>query len=276
MLYKVHHVSVIETDLGLWSLMRNRIASAALAGAASLAAVTVAPTVAAAATPGPVITRVSVNDLAVALTGHQQFALRISASDAQGIKSIHALIWPLAANGVRPTPALVAQSNLVTPRSRTSTSETVGFDFSDDFAKGYDADYEAGEFGIAVLVTANDGTTTYVPKAATYFIRFADALSAKANTKQVRKSAMVTVKGQLNRADWDLRKWRANGGQWVKLQYRKAGSNTWVTEGWAKTTASGALAVSARDHASGWWRFSYAGSLTCAPATSTQYWITAG
>ncbi|RAG81554.1 hypothetical protein DN069_32385 [Streptacidiphilus pinicola] len=253
--------------------MRHRIAAAALAGSCALAAIAI-PAAASAATPHPAI-RSSVTDMAIGLIGRQHFSIRVSAFDAKGIRSIHAFIWPLAANGARPTPALVAASAMGTVRSRTATSETIGFDYTYDDAKRFEPDYIAGEFGIAVLATANDGTTTYVPKAATYFFRFADALNAKASTGAVRKGARVTVKGRLERADWDLNTWRPNTGPWVALQFRKAGTNTWVTESWAKTNGTGALAATATDHASGWWRLSYGGDLTCAPTVSAQTWITA-
>jgi hypothetical protein len=67
----------------------------------------------------------------------------------------------------------------------------------------------------------------------------------------------------------------ANAAQWIRLQYRRPGSATWTTEGWARTSATGAVTVSARDHASGWWRLAYGGNTTCAPTTSAQQWITA-
>jgi hypothetical protein len=271
--YKEHRTPSPGRAFLLGVSLGHYIAAVALAGAAVLGAAST-PTAAAAATSHPVITQFSVTDMAVGLTGQQTYRLRVSASDASGIKSIHVLDWSPAANGTRPTPTATAASGWATLRSRTATSETVGVDYTYIDAERMEGDDRAGEDAFAILVTANDGTTYYTPEAGTAYFRFADQLHATTPPSKVRRGAELTLKGQLNWADWDLNRWRANGAQWIKLQYRRPGTSAWVTEGWARTSTTGAVTVAARDHASGWWRLTYSGNTTCAPATSTPQWVT--
>ncbi|WP_052441688.1 hypothetical protein [Streptacidiphilus anmyonensis] len=249
--------------------MPIRTAAPALAGALALAAVAAPGTAFAVTQPvKPQITHAAVSSLNIGLTGKLTFSVNISAKDAKGVKSIQALPYPLASKAV-PTRTDVAKepgSSLPT-LARTATTLTVGASDVINVAVDRFPDEIAGTYGVAILVTAKDGSTTFAAKGATYSWTRADVLSAKPASGTVRKGALLTVKGQLNRADWTKRVWAGNGGQLVLLQQRNA-KGVWVTKATAKTAANGSVSVSARDYASGSWRLVYGGNTVSGAAVS--------
>jgi hypothetical protein len=259
--------------------MRIRIAAPTLVGALALGTLAV-PTAASAATPAPVITHASATTLVLGLTGKATETIRISATDPAGIKSIKALPWPdkSAAAGYPITAADVASSPALPVISRTATGETAGGSDTETYnvkTMQIPNSIAGMVFDIAVLVTGKDGKTTFVPKAATFTLfKRADALTAKPSAATVRKGTYLSVKGQLNRADWEKDAWRGYAGRWVALQFRKAGSRTWTTVRWVRTSSTGALSASVRNSLSGSWRYIYNGDAASGAASSATTWVT--
>ncbi|WP_152627874.1 hypothetical protein [Streptacidiphilus neutrinimicus] len=256
--------------------MPIRTAAPALVGALALAAVAAPGTAFAATQPvKPQITHAAVTSLNMGLTGKVTFAVNISAKDAKGVASIKALPYSLAAHAV-PTQSDVAKepgSSLPT-LSRTATTLTVGASDVINVAVDRFPNEIAGTYGVAILVTAKDGSTTFEAKGASYRWTRADVLSAKPTAGTVRKGALLTVKGLLDRADWNKRVWAGNGGQVVLLQLRNA-KGAWVTKASAKTAANGSVSVSVRDYASGSWRLVYGGNAVSGAAVSGSSYVTA-
>ncbi|MEY9844227.1 hypothetical protein [Streptacidiphilus sp. MAP5-3] len=259
--------------------MRIRIAAPTLVGALALGTLAV-PTAASATTPSPVITHASATTLVLGLTGKASEVIRISATDPDGIASVKALPWPdnAAAGGESITAADLASSPALPVVSRTSTGETAGMTDTETYnVKTMQIpDAMAGMvFDIAVLVNGKDGRTTFTPKAGTFtmFAR-ADALTVKPSAATVRNGAYLAVKGQLNRADWEKFAWRGYAGRWVALQFRRAGSSTWTTVRWVRTSSTGALSTSVRDSRSGSWRYVYGGDATSGATVSASAWVT--
>jgi hypothetical protein len=258
--------------------MRIRIVAPALVGALALSTVAM-PASAFAATPKPVITHASATTLVLGLTGKFTQTIRISATDAAGIKSIKAVPWPAKATaaGYPITASDVASSLALPVVSRTATGETAGVSDTETYntkSMHFPDSFAGTVFDIAVLVTGKDGTTTFNPKAGTFSFKRADILTAKASASSVRKGASLTVKGQLNRADWEKFAWRGYAGRWVALQFRASSSSKWTFVRWVRTTSTGALSTTLHDSRSGSWRYVYGGDAASGAATSAATTVT--
>ncbi|MEZ0070582.1 hypothetical protein ABIA32_006635 [Streptacidiphilus sp. MAP12-20] len=260
--------------------MRIRIAAPVLVGALTLAALA-APTAACAATAtgAPVITGASATTMVLGLTGRATQVLRISATDAAGIKSIRAIPWPEAAvaKGYKVTAAEVASSNPLPAVSHTATTETAGLTDTMNYnvEQMHIPNALAGSvYDIAVLVTGKNGKTTFTAKAGTFSFKRADTLNAKASATTVRKGSYLTVNGQLTRANWDRFAWQGYASRWVALQFRTTGTSTWNTVTWVRSTSSGAVTAAVRDYRSGTWRFVYAGDTASGATASAATWVT--
>ena len=197
--------------------MRIRIAAPVLVGALALGAVAL-PTAASAATAAPVITKAAAPSVVLGLRGKVTLAVTVSASDAGGVKAIYAEPYPAAfykAHGRTPTAAEVKDAdNLLKVKASTATTQTAGLSVTENVTTNADLPPNAlaGAWGIAVLVVATDGSTTFNVKATTFSFKRADTLTAKVSATKVRKGANLTVKGLLKRANWDKPCTRATPG----------------------------------------------------------------
>lgn len=258
--------------------MRIRTAAPALLGALALGVVAV-PTAASAATAKPVITSIASPSVTIGLSGKVTLGVTVTAKDAAGIKSIMAEPYPIALaaqTGSVPTAAEVRSSpdNLLKVKSSTATTLTASQYVSETVTKAsLPPNLLAGTWGVAVLVTAKDGSTTFVAKATTFNWRRADTLSSKVSATRVAKGANLTVKGQLNRVNWDAKKFQGYGAQTVRLQFRKTGGTAWSTVKLVKAGATGALSTTVKDNAGGSWRFVFDGNSTSGYAASAQTWV---
>ncbi|MFD5403719.1 hypothetical protein [Streptomyces griseorubiginosus] len=106
----------------------------------------------------------------------------------------------------------------------------------------------------------DDVTTTAIKKAAT--------LTADATPEPVKKGRTITVTGKLARANWSTGKYAGYVSQPVKLQFRKKGSNTYTTLKTIKTNSTGVLKTTTKATVDGYYRYSFAGTSTTAPATA--------
>lgn len=106
----------------------------------------------------------------------------------------------------------------------------------------------------------DDVTTASIKKAAT--------LTADATPEPVKKGRTITVTGKLARANWSTGKYAGYVSQPVKLQFRKKGSNTYTTLKTIKTNSTGVLKTTTKATVDGYYRYSFAGTSTTAPATA--------
>ncbi|QMU70480.1 hypothetical protein [Streptacidiphilus sp. P02-A3a] len=255
--------------------MRVPIAASVLTGVLALGAVAV-PTTAFAATAKPVITKAVSQSVVLGLSGTVTLGVTVTAADASGIKAIYAEPYPVAlaaqAHAV-PTAADLKgdpADDLLKVRSHTATTQTAGIRVSEKVpsSAGLPNDV-AGVWGVAVLVVAKDGATTFNAKATSYTWQRADKLTAKTSATQLRKGAALTVKGQLNRVDWAAHAYRGYAARPVLLQFRKSGSAAWTTAGRITSSRTGALSATVKDNATGYWRFVFTGNSTSGQAAST-------
>ncbi|MHA6760480.1 DUF5707 domain-containing protein [Streptacidiphilus sp. PAMC 29251] len=256
--------------------MRIAIAAPVLAGALVLGALAV-PSAAFAATAKPVITKASGSSLTVGLSGTYKLTLAVSAKDASGIKSIKVLPLPVAllkAYGPITAADVADGGEALKIHSATATTATASETATEKAVRGdMPLNEEAGAWQLAVLVTAKDGSTTFNAKAATFALKRADRLTAKVSATKVRKGANLTVRGQLNRANWDTFAYQGYGAQQVRLEFRKTGGKTWTTVKWVKSGRTGALSTTVKDSAGGSWRYVYGGNGTSGAAASAQTWV---
>ena len=106
----------------------------------------------------------------------------------------------------------------------------------------------------------DDVTTASIKKAAT--------LTADATPEPVKKGKTITVTGKLARANWSTGKYAGYVSQPVKLQFRKKGSSTYTTLKTIKTNSTGVLKTTTKATVDGYYRYSFAGTSSTAPATA--------
>lgn len=127
----------------------------------------------------------------------------------------------------------------------------------------WDMENRDAGYAFDVVTEADDdswGTTTKV---------FPDSFRVKRNTyisgfnaspEPVKKYGWVKLRGKLNVADWDNGRYVAARYRWVKIQFKPAGSTTWVTRKMVKTNGYGWVNTYAKAYKSGTWRLNYGGS----------------
>ncbi|MCW8375592.1 hypothetical protein [Streptomyces justiciae] len=98
-------------------------------------------------------------------------------------------------------------------------------------------------------------------------------LTANASPEPVRKGRTITVTGKLSRANWDTGSYSGYSGQYVKLQYRKAGTTTYTTVKTIKSSSTGGLSTTVTASADGYYRYSFAGSATTSSVNATGDYI---
>ncbi|MEV6169206.1 hypothetical protein AB0L99_13385 [Streptomyces sp. NPDC051954] len=92
-------------------------------------------------------------------------------------------------------------------------------------------------------------------------------LTVNASPEPVKKGKTITVTGKLTRANWDTNTYAGYGSQKVVLQFRKAGTTNYTNVKGITSTSTGALKTTVTAATDGYYRFTFAGSATTAPAT---------
>ncbi|MGW3628916.1 hypothetical protein ACWD7F_01910 [Streptomyces sp. NPDC005122] len=133
----------------------------------------------------------------------------------------------------------------------------------------------AGTWKLAAWAESADGTGHVDLHAAKSVPVVRDAtLTANAAPEPVSKGKTLTITGKLSRADWEtLGGYHGYAGQKVKLQFRKKGASTYTTVKTVTTSSSGSLKTTAKASADGYWRYTFAGSSTTAPVTTSGDYV---
>ena len=92
-------------------------------------------------------------------------------------------------------------------------------------------------------------------------------LTSNATPEPVRKGKTITVRGQLDRADWDALAYRGYGGREVQLQWRSP-KGTYRTVKTVTSAKSGSVTATVKAARDGCFRFAFKGSTTTAAASS--------
>ncbi|MFJ9564727.1 DUF5707 domain-containing protein [Streptomyces fuscichromogenes] len=116
----------------------------------------------------------------------------------------------------------------------------------------------------AQAYAGNDSYTTLTPNPAIRVLR-ASRLTVNASPEPVRKGRTITVAGKLSRASWDDDlQYHGYANQPVKLQFRKAGTNTYSTVRTVHANGYGNLRTTVTAASDGYWRYYFTGSTTTA------------
>lgn len=133
----------------------------------------------------------------------------------------------------------------------------------------------AGTWKLAAWAESADGTGHVDLHTAKSAPVLRDAtLTANAAPEPVAKGKTLTITGKLSRADWETRGgYHGYAGQKVKLQFRKKGTSTYTIVKTITTDSSGNLKTTASASTDGYWRYTFAGSSTTAPATASGDYV---
>ncbi|MER5938283.1 hypothetical protein ABT121_13280 [Streptomyces sp. NPDC001928] len=133
----------------------------------------------------------------------------------------------------------------------------------------------AGTWKSAAWAESADGTGHVDLHAAKSVPVLRDAtLTANAAPEPVTKGKNLTITGKLSRADWEtLGGQHGYAGQKAKLQFRKKGTSTYTTVKTITTDGSGNLKTTAKATTDGYWRYTFAGTSTTAPANAAGDYV---
>ncbi|MET9515158.1 calcium-binding protein [Streptomyces sp. NPDC002994] len=247
--------------------MRSFAIGAALSGALALAIFTV-PTAQADEIWGgdTTITNATVNggkNIAVGTSNVVTFPGSITATDPDGIETAMVYVWH--GTGEDDMDMTVPRS----PRTCTavnSTTKTCEVTFTID-PRGL-ANAWAGKWNVAVdaFDKGNGGISVDVYKNVN--IQRYSKLTVNASPEPVAKGKTITITGKLTRANWETHDYRGYTNQPVKLQFRKAGTDTYTTVKTVNTNSTGGLKTTVTASSDGYWRYHFAGTSTT-PAVKT-------
>ncbi|MFE7750399.1 hypothetical protein, partial [Streptomyces sp. NPDC057428] len=127
----------------------------------------------------------------------------------------------------------------------------------------------AGTWKLAAWAESADGKSlTDLHAAASVNIQRDSALTANAAPEPVVKGKTITVTGKLSRANWETGGYHGYSAQPVRLQFRKNGTTAYTTVKTVKTDGVGNLKTTVKASVDGYWRYSFAGTVSTPPATA--------
>ncbi|MEU6609504.1 hypothetical protein ABZ922_31370 [Streptomyces shenzhenensis] len=252
--------------------MRATSIGAVLTGVLVLSASAVAAPAAYAVETGVVVQKVSVNGGKPIVLGTSQtesFTISVTASDDSGISSKLAFLQIEREVGedfwsYHGTPTCTASS---------ATASTCKLTFKLDSGWGVPRNTLAGPWKVVIQLQSKDGDLYNNGGALTHPVLRRGKLSVDAGPEPVAKGKSLKVTGKLTRANWDRRTYAGYTNQPVKLQFRKAGTNTYTTVKTVRTNSTGNLSTTVTASADGYWRWSFAGTSTTSAVNATGDYV---
>ncbi|WP_335933844.1 DUF5707 domain-containing protein [Streptomyces sp. PTD5-9] len=214
--------------------------------------------------PEPVISKVVVNGgkSIVLGTAAKTVSISITASHPSGVVDAYAFLWhgktlEKADGAVLPVEdtAKCTKVNATTSTCKLTFKIRPGEDLWKNALAGA---WRVAPAALAGNLTDEAFNTSY----STVRVQRASKLTVDAAPEPVKKGKTLTVKGKLSRANWETFKYQGYAGQPVKLQFRKKNSKTYTTVKTIKTNSTGNLKTTVKASASGYWRYSFAGTST--------------
>ncbi|MEU5315465.1 hypothetical protein AB0G67_01860 [Streptomyces sp. NPDC021056] len=132
---------------------------------------------------------------------------------------------------------------------------------------------EAGSWKLGALAAGDNGGLTWQSGFGTTKLQRRSTLTVNASPEPVKKGKTITVTGKLSRANWETNKYAGYASQYVKLQFRKAGTTTYTTVKTVKTSSTGTLSTTVTASADGYYRYSFAGTTTTPAVSATGDYI---
>ncbi|MFI7501451.1 hypothetical protein ACIBVL_23690 [Streptomyces sp. NPDC049687] len=156
-----------------------------------------------------------------------------------------------------------------TAASSTVLNCTAKIEFRPDTSEDDDlTNSVAGTWKIGALAANDSGGLTWQAGFGTTHVQRKATLTTDATPEPVKKGGTITVTGKLARANWDTNKYAGYASQYVKLQFRKAGTTTYTTLKTIKTSTTGTLKTTVTASADGYFRYSFAGTTTTSPVNA--------
>ncbi|HEX2417644.1 MAG TPA: hypothetical protein VHJ83_05905 [Micromonosporaceae bacterium] len=209
------------------------------------------------------ITDVVVNggqNVAVGTTYSKTFTVTVTATDDSGIKTADFYLYGPAAGFAGPSGAITCTG---------TTSATCTGSFTVDPRVDLYHNDQAGTWYVAAQVEANDGDFVTSEGEYQFKLRRYSKLTGNASPEPVANGATVTIAGALTRASWETRNYTGYSGQSVTLQFRLASGSTYNNVKTVTSSSTGSVSTTTTATADGCWRFSFAGTTTTSPVTST-------
>ncbi|MGC0331210.1 hypothetical protein RKD23_004200 [Streptomyces sp. SAI-170] len=248
--------------------MRMRATLGVVTGALALSALAVPAAQADGSQGDTAITKVAVNITNKVYVGTTavKFKVAVTATDNSGILGADEF------DLYGPNYGLLTTSKPTCTASSATTSTCVGW-VTVDPRVGDLFNNNSGTWYVDAWIDAKDGDYLWKEKAGAFKLQRATKVSTNAAPEPVRKGKTVTVTGKLTRANWETGVWNGYGSQYVKLQYKKAGTNTYSTLKTVKATTTGALSTTTTATYDGYYRFWFAGNSVSAPTPSAADYV---
>ncbi|PLW71583.1 calcium-binding protein [Streptomyces sp. SCUT-3] len=219
------------------------------------------------------ITNVVVNggkDIVVGTTKAKTVTATVTATDASGIEDGDVYLWR-GADPENPDGFIVSNEDAANCVASSATTSTCSVTLTVDPAWLFNTD--AGTWKVGVWAWGADGDYANVDAFRTTRLQRYSKLTANASPEPVKKGATLTVSGNLTRANWDTQVYAGYTNQPVKLQFRKAGTDTYSTVKTVYTGSGGALRTTVTASADGYWRWNFAGTSTTPAAKATGDYV---
>ncbi|NEB05004.1 DUF5707 domain-containing protein [Streptomyces sp. SID13726] len=221
----------------------------------------------------PVVSNVKVNggkNIVAGTTGSKTYTLSLTASHSAGIRDAYLDLWHgRDRNHV---------DGVFTPKEQTAACTAVSATTSNckltiTVTPGRNPFMNslAGTWHVTAAAIAADetGTVYWNDTYATHKVQRQSKLTVNAAPEPVKKGKTITVTGKLSRANWEDLKFHGYATQPVKLQFRKKNSTTYATVKTVKTNSTGALKTTLKATVDGYFRWSFAGTVSTPAANAT-------
>ncbi|WP_371582320.1 DUF5707 domain-containing protein [Streptomyces sp. NBC_01314] len=146
--------------------MSKRILFSSLIGAVALGGVTACGPALASTPTEPTLDRGSVRYTAPSDGSAGSFTYTVDVSDDSGIRGLKVVAWP-ASSKLDPTEAELRSAD-ESAKCRSTSDETSRCTYTLKVTKQEAAELAKGTWYVSALATAEDGDTTFVPRAATF------------------------------------------------------------------------------------------------------------
>ncbi|MEU0070518.1 DUF5707 domain-containing protein [Streptomyces sp. NPDC006332] len=245
--------------------MRMRATLGVVTGALALSAIAVPAAQADDAYGDTTVSGISVNAgkaVVVGSTATKTVTVSFTVKDDSGVKNAMALLWH-GSDFDNADSAATANSSDAYAKCTKVNATTSTCKATYDLKPGYNAiNAVAGTWKVWVIASGKDGDFVQKDNAKTFKLQRLSKLTVNASPEPVKKGKTITVTGKLTRANWDANKYSGYTAQPVKLQFRKAGSNTYTTVKTIKTNSTGNLSTTVKASVDGYFRYSFAGTST--------------
>ncbi|MGC0331209.1 hypothetical protein RKD23_004199 [Streptomyces sp. SAI-170] len=256
--------------------MRTRVTTAAVCGALALSALALPAAQADEVPAGITVSNVVVNDgkpIVFNATGVKPVSVSMTVKAPAGVKSVDATLWSggtLASPDDLDDDSWPDMSGPETPDRLldcTEVNATTATCRATFILRPWRGD--GSSWNTLVTVTDKNGGTYRNENVKTFETKRHTIVRVNASPEPVRKGRTITATGKLTTAEYAFEYgYVPLPHQYVKLQYKKAGTSTWTTLKTIKSSSTGALTATTTATYDGYYRLSYAGDARNAPSVS--------